>query len=444
MTRFPLFACACFMLAISPAVAQEKKLEAQSCTIIDDAIIPLKPPTFGGGVEWRRVVGMEGADQIADMMALADGGVVTVGKSISYSQTKGGQPPVFYMTRISANGKLEFDKRTTIKNLQDVVAGAILKDRIVGVTHLVDDKKVATAGINFFDGMGVLKNTYTISDPKLNVVPNDIIVNPDGTTLTLAATRIDRKNENDATTVLYKISAEGKILSEREYMPGVRTKISQLQRLSTGQIVAAGRIRAEDGRDAGWLFMVSRQGDLMFQRPYARGSQAQLTRALEDGAGGLYVVGESIPSDGSYRAAWVMHLGSNGNVIWQRFLNGKYRYNGTDIVRMKDGRLQILMAGRPISDGGREHARIITLSPSGNVIQDEAYLEGTNSIPVRLIEHSSTKQRFLAGMAQTGFADYGIPENQKMATYDAWVTGLPPLSMYVDPCTATSTETLDN
>ena len=74
-------------------------------------------------------------------------------------------------------------------------------------------------------------------------MPNDIIANPDGATLTLAATRINPKNEDDATTVLYKIGADGKIKSEREYLPGVKTKISQLQRLSDGRIVAAGRIR---------------------------------------------------------------------------------------------------------------------------------------------------------------------------------------------------------
>jgi len=445
MTRFPLFVFACMILVSAPLQAQEEKLAAQTCTIIADAIIPLKPPTFGGSVEWRRVMGFEGADTVTDMMALADGGVITVGKSISYNRTTGSQPPTFYLNRLDGNGKLEFEKRLPVKGLVDVAAGAILKDRIIGLSHIRDDKSISSARIDFIDGAGGIKSTHFISDPARSIVPNDIIVNPDGATLTLAATRINPKNEDDATTVLYKIGADGKIKSEREYLPGVKTKISQLQRLSDGRIVAAGRIRTDGGqRDAGWLMLVSRQGDLLFQRPYARGGQSQLNRAIDDGSGGLYVAGESIPSDGGYRAAWVMHVAGNGEVLWQRFLNGKYRYGAVDILRQKDGRLQVLMSGRPVADGGREHARIITMTSTGDILQDDAYLEGSNALPVRLIEHSVTKKRLVAGIAQTGFAEYGIPEDQKMATYDAWVTGLPVLPAYMDPCKPAQTETLDD
>lgn len=445
MTRFPLFTFACMMLVSSPLMAQEEKLPPQTCTIIADAIVPLKPPTFGGSVEWRRVMGMEGADTVKDVMALADGGIITVGESISFNRTTGSQPPAFYLTRLAKDGKLEFEKRLPVKGLVDVAAGAILKDRIVGVSHIRDDKKVSTVRIDFIDGTGVVKSTHVISDPSRNVVPNDIIVNPDGASLTLAATRINRKNEDDATTVLYKIGGDGKVISEREYLPGVKTRVSQLQRLSDGRIVAAGRIRTEGGqRDAGWLMMISRQGDLMFQRPYPRGGQSQLNRAIDDGGGGIYAAGESIPSDGSYRAAWVSHLDNNGAVIWQRFLSGKYRYGAVDMLRQKDGRLQVLMSGRPVSDGGREHARIITMTSTGDIIQDDAYLEGSNAMPVRLIEHSVTKKRLMAGIAQTGFAEYGIPEDQKMVTYDAWVTGIPTLPPYTDPCKPAQTETLDD
>lgn len=426
------------------AAAPTEKLSAQSCTLIEDAIIPLKPPNFGGPVEWRRVLGLEGLDRISDMMALADGGVIGVGETIPFSRTDGAKPPKLYVVRLDKAGKALFEKRHEIKNFVDVAAAVVLKDKVVVVSQLKDDKTGSSIQLDFLDGGAAIKSTNKLFDPKKDMIAADVIVNSDASTLTLAVMLVDRKTRDDSTTVLYRIDASGKILSKRDYLPGVSTKLVQLQRLPGGQIVGVGRIGLENKRQAGWVLRVSSQGDLISQRPYARGGQAQLSRALDDGQGGLYVAGESIPADGTYRAAWVMHLDAAGTPVWQRFITGKYRYAAVDMIRAQDGRLQLLMSGRPVDDGGREHARIITLSSSGDILQDDAYLEGTNAVPVRLLEHSVTKKRFLAGTAQTGFAGPSTPENERMATYDAWLTGLPPLPIYVDPCKPARTESLDD
>ena len=451
MTRFTLrqffsFSVCLSALAVSATASATsyETVRAQSCTVIPEAIIPLKPPNFGGPAEWRKVLGMEGLDKISDMMALADGGVIAVGESISYSRTDGSKPPQMYVTRLDKAGKVLFEKRLAIKNFSDVAAAVVLKDKVVVVSQLVDDKKASSVQIDFLDGGASIKDTHVLFDPQKDMIAADIITNSDGATLTLAVMLVDRKDKADTTTVIYRIDAAGKILAKRDYLPGTGTRIFQLQRLPRGQIVGAGRIAMGDNRQAGWVLLISAQGDLVSQQPYARGTQSQLTRALDDGQGGLYVAGEAIPSDGSYRAAWVMHLDAAGNPVWQRFISGKYRYGAVDMIRAADGRIQLLMAGRPVEDGGREHARIITLSPVGDILQDEAYLEGTNALPSRLLEHSITKRRFLAGMAQTGFVAPGTPDAQKAATYDAWLAGLPILPMYTDPCKPARTETLDD
>lgn len=449
MTRFPLALFASLLTLTSASQAQtplpppDPKAGA-SCEVIADAIIPLKPPTFDNVMEWKRVLGQEGPDRISDLMALADGGLVTVGDSASYSREGGAKPAQLYVIRTDKTGKPAFEKRIPIKNFIGVAGGAVLKDQIVVASHLRDDKDVSTAQIDFMDGTGTIKKTVTISDPVLSFVPADIVANADSTSVTLAITAVSRKDVKDTFTILYRIDASGTTLGRREYLPGFPNRIEQLQRLPNGQIVGAGRIRIDGVREGGWLLKVTKYGDLITQRPYARGGQAQLIKVIDDRAGGMYAFGEAIPADGGYRAAWIMHLDDDGGILWQRFLTAKYRYSAVDGIVQKDGKVLVLMAGRPGNDGGREHARIISMSSLGNILQDEAYLEGSNAIPTRIIEHSVTKQRFLAGYAQTGFSDYGIPAGQKLATYDAWIAGLVPLPAYVDVCRPGVKETLDD
>lgn len=439
-----LAVAAVFCALCGPAAATSRAVSAQSCTLIEEGIVPLKPPSFDGPVQWRRVLGMEGLDRVSDLMALADGGVVGIGDSASYTRDGGPKPPGLYVIRLDRTGKALYDRRIPLKNYVRAVAGVVLKDKIVVVSQMTDGKKQSFVQLDFLDGAAAVKTTRVIADTKRDVIGADIVVNADGATLTLAAMRVGRTDAKDSTTVLYKLDATGKIISQRDYMPGVATKLVQLQRLPDGRLVGAGRIDIGNNRQAGWLLQVSRQGDLLFQRPYARGRQAQLIKAVDDGQGGLYAIGESIPADGSYRAAWVMRVNAAGNPVWQRFITGKYRYGATDLLVTEDGRLQMLMAGRPGQDGGREHARIITLSSVGNILEDDAYLEGTNALPSKLIEHSITKKRLMAGMAQTGFAEASGPVEQRLATYDAWITGLASLDAFPDPCKSAPAETLDD
>ena len=418
--------------------------ERPSCDLIEDAIIPLKPPTFNGMIEWRKVIGLEGIDRLSEMLPLADGGVFALGETRTYTKTDGLKPTQLYVVRLDVTGKPLFDKRIDVKGFVSVAGGVIFKDKVIVLSQVEDDKKKQSARIEFLDGAAGIKSTAMIDDPKSDIVAGDVVVNADGKSLTVVAMTADPRLKDTTYTVVYRLDLEGKVIAKQEYLPGVSTRIDRLQRLPNGYLIGAGRMRVDAQREAGWLLLIGKQGELIIQRPYARGGQAQLKKIIDDRTGGYYVLGEAIPADGGYRAAWVMHLTASGNIIWQRFLSGKYRYSAADLTLQKDGRLLVLMAGRPGNEGGREHARIVTMSSIGNILHDEAYIEGSNALPVRLIEHTVTRQRLLAGYAQTGFDDYGVPENQKLITYDAWISGLTKLPPYLDPCKSAAQESLDD
>jgi len=206
--------------------------------------------------------------------------------------------------------------------------------------------------------------------------------------------------------------------------------------------VMTGRSTTEDGRDAGWVLRLSSKGEIIYQRPYARGGDSVIRRAVSLGDGTMIVVGDALPSVEGNKAAWMMRLDKEGSPIWQKYLTGKYGYSGIDIISLGDGRFNVLVAGKPTTEGGRQYSRVVTISTAGVVIGDESFIEGANAIPVRLIDQMG--KRVLLGLAETGFSKEGVADELKYIAYDSWLLGLAPLPEYNNTCAGSPTRTLDD
>jgi len=111
-------------------------------------------------------------------------------------------------------------------------------------------------------------------------------------------------------------------------------------------------------------------------------------------------------------------------------------------VALNDGRLNVLASGKPTDAGGRNYARVVTLSMDGVVIGDESFIEGSNAIPVRLIEQNN--HRYLLGLAETGFSKADAPDDLKYIAYDSWILGLSALPEFNNTCAGGPARTLDD
>ena len=428
---------AILMLA-SPAHAVDA---LDPCKIVEEEIIPLRVPNFDQAAIWKKTSGVKGSERPRALLPVVDGGQIAIGSSIPYDEKTGLSSPRIQVVRTDRNGKVIVEKWIDIKGLKTVADAVLLKDRVVTLAQIEKDN-YESIGLVYLNGLGELKSTEILSDPKLRLIPKSIMTVAGGAQMVIAAEAISRDNPKDSYSVLIWVDKDGKKITQKEYLPGIKNKPEYVGRLADNEIVMTGRTTTDDGRDAGWVLRLSAKGEILYQRPYARGGDSVARRAVSLGDGTMIVVGDALPSVEGNKAAWIMRLDKDGSPIWQKYLTGKYGYSGLDIISLGDGRFNVLVAGRPTIDGGREYARVITISMAGVIIGDESFIEGANAIPVRLVNQEG--KRVLLGLAETGFSKEGMPDELKYIAYDSWLLGLASLPEYNNSCAGGPTRTLDD
>lgn len=431
------------LLLSASAFSQDKKPNVlDPCQLVAEEIIPLRVPNFDQAAMWKRMSGVKGIERPRALLPVVDGGQIAIGTSVAYDERKEiKSPPTIQMLRTNKLGKVVVEEFIPLKGLTTVNDAILLKDKVVVLTQMGEGKN-ESIGLAFLNGAGVIKSTKTITDPSLRLIPKSIVSVTGGAQMIIAAEAISKRNENDAYSVLIWVDKDGNKIVQKEYLPGVKNKPEFVGRLGASEIVMTGRAMTEDGRDAGWVLRLSPKGDIIYQRPYARGGDSVIRRAVALPGGGMVVVGDALPAVAGDKAAWVMRLDKVGEPVWQKYLTGTYSYSGLDVLALGDGRLNVLTAGKPVGEGGRQYARVVTISMDGVVIGDESFIEGSNAIPARIIEQNN--HRYLLGMAETGFANKDVTDDLKYITYDTWLLGLSALPEFKNTCAAAPDRTLDD
>lgn len=432
-----------FLMMPHFAAAQESSLNnIDPCLIAAEEIIPLRVPDFDQTAVWKKTNGVKGEDKARAIMAVADGGQIIIGQGRRYDDKTGFGDQTIALTRTDKTGKIVVSTWVPVKNLWAVNDAVLMKDKIAIIVQTGADGKANGAGLQTLNGVGEPLKFYPLADGSRRVIPQGIITAQGGKTLAVVAQTIDAKNDKDKVTVIFWLDDAGRPVMQKTYLPGVPSKPDSIARGSGGNIIVTGRLMDNYGRETGWVMVTNSDGNIIWQRPYARGTDATIRAAVPYTNGDIITVGDTIPNQGGDKAAWVMRLDPKGNILWQKYLTGKYEYSGVDVVTLPDGRIQALLAGKPSNFGGREFARIVTISAEGQVIGDESYIEGSNAIPAKFIVQSGF--RYLAGVAETGFSQGNTPPERKFVTYDLWMMGLPSLPPYRNTCGAAPQRKLDD
>lgn len=399
------------------------------CKVIAEEIIPLRIPDFDQAALWKKLSGVDGIDRPRAALPVLDGGQIIIGDSVRYDEKTGLGKPQIQILRTDKSGKIVVEKWLGQNNLETVTDALLLKNRIVILSHLNNDD----VSLAFLDGAGQLKSQKIINHPKLYLNPASFTTVDKGNQFVIAAEGTSRTNKNDHYTVLIWTDATSKILFTKEYLPGIQNKPSFISRVDNDGLIVTGQVAA-GSEDAGWVMRLDNKGNILFQRPFARGAGSILRRAIPSYDDSIIAVGAALPSGKGSKAGWIIKVDKNGDAVWQKFITGTYHYGGVDVIDMNDGRINVLMAATPYDSGGREFARVLTLSNDGVLIGDESFLEGSNAIPMRII--NQTGKRTLLGMAETGFAKEKFTDERKYITYDTWVLGMLALPEYQSTCAA--------
>lgn len=439
LSPFLLF---CAIVAAGPAWAQGALKKADPCLVIEQEIVPLLPPNLDSAAPWKKTTGAKGEDKSRALMAVVDGGQIAIGESRSYDEKTGFGQRQIEMVRTDKTGKIVVNRFLPVKNLQAVVDAVLLKDRIIVLTQSGTNEKDSAVTLQFMNGVAELSGSAVLTEAGRHLIPKSLVVATGGEKIVVAALSISNTNPDDYNTVLFWVDRAGKQIAKKTYLPGVPNKPDFVGRMPNGGLIVTGRVMTEGNRDAGWVMRLSGAGDIIFQRPYARGADSTIRRAIAYGPDYIVTLGDTLPAGAGDKAAWLMKLDSKGNPVWQKYLTGKYNFSGIDMMAVADGRIQALIAGKPSTEGGREHARIITVSQTGQIINDEAFLEGSNAVPSRFIAQGG--MRYLVGIAETGFSQAVSDESLKYVTYDMWLLGLTAMPEYQDSCGKAPDRILDD
>ncbi|MCB1557393.1 MAG: hypothetical protein KDJ50_00545 [Alphaproteobacteria bacterium] len=442
-----VFALTLGFLAI-PSFAQEQNVTGldteDMCQVVYEGIVPMRTPNFDQVAMWKRTLGVQGIDLLRSVMRVADGGVIFVGEGQPYyddHEKKGLGDIEIEMGRLSKDGKILTQSYVSVEGLTSVVDGVLQKTRIVVLSHL-RRKDQDFIGLFYLDGKGEKREEQLVSDKDRDLIPVSFVPLSSGGKIVLSRMHDRQSVQKDlSSTGVVWIEENGKIRTIKEYLPGIKTIPSRIRKGADGALIITGRVLNEKGSDAGWLLKIGTDGSMDFQQQFSRGLNATLRDGISASDGAVVAIGDAIPAGEGDKAGWVVKTDSTGKIIWQKFLTGKYSYTAVDMVLLEDGRIMTLWAASPTSFGGRRFARLVTFSPEGTILFDESYLEGTNSVPFRLI--ADAKQRVIAGVSETGFAEEQKSGRDEFISYDNWVMALPELPSYHNPCAASKPKILD-
>lgn len=417
----------------APAMAQEDEGPID-CTISGTEITNMREPQFSGPNVWDMIEGDDGMEAYADFIPLESGNFIAAG-----SYTKDKKDNIYHPLIVRFDERFKKVWETKADSAAYKTIHRILKTKS-GYTVLGDVQDKGRGNgfyIGFYDDKGKAKGENAFFEKGGSLDAKSLVLAADGTGYVIAAQFTDGKDDQKQYGLVYKISSTGKQIWKRSYQPGPTTVFQTLQPTLNGAYVVAGQIVTEEHKSAGWAMRIDDNGSIGWQRTYPRGLAASLYGGTAYTDGGFLLTGKIRPLTGAgpAMAAWIMKVDATGAPVWQRYFKSPfYDYTASDTIAYEDGRSTVLINGASLDKDHRSHARLMTLSPSGIMLNLEDYSEGQNARANRLVSGLAA-ERVMAGYAQTSFGETQEGDDPAPAyTYDGWVVSVPALEPYEDPC----------
>lgn len=468
----PLYLCIISLIYI--ATTPSHKAFAQgitACAGYYDAIITLDPEQFNAHALWRALEGdPEGYDRFYD--ATNGPGGLTIAAGVTSSRLSPSLSP--YIMAFNPNGKVIWQVQDQTP-LHETIHRIVYIDGQYVTLGDIEHKDSGRLGlaIGFYDLQGKLLNKKHIFDSDFmhhahagagagGAKTSPSTTGPNGqfdytaidliqpranisSPITLLASAQHHNDPDRQYAFLLQIDPSGEIIRRRNYQPGPANKLLGLTMLPDNTFIATGWIMQDNGRKAGWVARLGENGYLMWQRPYRRGRESSLNRAILHPHGGFVALGESDPAGASApndnKAAWAMWMDEDGQELWQRYWRSNYDLTAKDGLAPNGDHLEILIGAVSKDIDHRDHAKILTLTLRGQLIREDAFMEGGLTTPEALI-NAQGGHRAIIGYAQTLFStgqvDASINIQSRRASepgiYDAWLLMSPPAPPFQDPC----------
>jgi len=421
-----------FLPALLPAPAA-----AQKCTPDYEVITNLRKPDIGSYNVWDMIYGERAPleDFVAGLKVAEGGNVVVAGERRGYDEADA----IVILVEIDRRGRMVWEQAHIVENLRRIKLMLHDKNGYIVMGEKKAGRKKRQVWLGFFDGKGALLREKTISAKKGNLYGHDLIRSIDGKGFVLAA-MLEGQGADDSRgrgrAVLYKLSSKGDVISQRSYTPGLENAILGLTAEDGEYYIGVGYSRTEDGRKAGWIIKVNKDGNIIWQRQYPRGLLGSLQVVSDYTDGYIVVAGEAEPSNRKNRAGWVMMLnGDNGDIAWQRYYTGALDFTGRDLIAQKDGQISVMLTTEnQTKEKNPEYVRVLTLSPRGVVLLSDSYYNSENARGNDMFL-GQNNERIIAGYSDVVYSEEDPEAEPKIVvSREGWVLAGAPAEPYDDPC----------
>lgn len=426
---------------------------AQQCEPVGESIMNFEVPHIGSYNLWDATYGGLGhQEEYVSGFLTAEGGAVVAGHR--FGRTKNDMTLV--LMELDRRGRDDWEVTHKFEGVDRVYKILPAEDGFWAIgRQQVSDKrgrKRYRAWIGMFDSQGALLKETQIEEKNADIVPTDIIRTHDGKGYLLSVTLKIRGGDIARGSRVYFLNEKGFVQDKKSFLFGAENRIQRIVAVSGYKYAIVGRVRDTHRRWAGWVMLLSEDGGMEWQREYSRGSAATLDVVEGHKNGQIIVAGIARPAiKNGDRAGWVMAVDqAGGDVVWQRYYIGQSNYVAKKMITHPDGLISVLLAVSEQREGGKAvppeqmeqteyaHARLLTLSPRGQIFSDNTYFNGVSAEPADMFM-GKNKERLIIGRSKVAYTIGGSDEEDGMPpiveySQDFWAVAGVSTDPYKDPC----------
>ncbi len=310
------------------------RLSIAACALLPTLCIAQGIPTAAAGQaasspsirSWVRTYGSHSPHEgVFDMRFEPNGGIRVAG----YGSSPGTSNAAGLLMRMSpGNGELNSQsllRNQTIPGFGSPVdgaglaadGGALFTGRIVDDLYMKHDGWVARVDR---EGNPLWQRGFTVPGfGRFSIL--DVVELSSGAWIIAGATSVDDQPPQAAYIV--RLSASGAVDWQYEYLAGVSEHVQSITATSDGGFAIVGwTVSSGAGCEDVWFMKLDAAGTVQWQRTYGGSDCDQGNSIIELSGGGYAIAARTTGWTQSGNAPWILVLDAQGNLLWQRVVDG--------------------------------------------------------------------------------------------------------------------------
>ncbi|RMG76938.1 MAG: hypothetical protein D6714_20500, partial [Bacteroidetes bacterium] len=342
-------------------------------------------------IDWAKTFGKSSDDVANDILEDAEGNLVLVGTT----KPKGARLKDLDILKLSADGSLLWGKKfgksgndvaNAIAEAGDggyVVAGT---SSLRGRTNQLSILKISQGGVQ------VWVNTYK---NRQGGEATDIIRTSDGGFLAVGHTRTLAKD-----ALVVKFGQYGDVEWGKTFGGPQNEEATAVVQLPDGNFVLTGKTNAKSGGGSDlWLLYFDNRGRVLREFVYGgyRNESGEALALTRDG--NLLVAGQQDAGDAISKKIWILKIGQNGKVLWERTFG---QAGAENVVRtLIRGHAGYLVGGYVNTFSGSREAWVLSINEHGKRNWEKRF-EGRRN-PTLKVKKEGTEARALVATRDGGY-----------------------------------------